>query len=175
MKKSNKQASILSAFTTLSKYCKILQVFNASHNAIKHIESAMFTDFTELRILDLGNNQINRLTDKTFDSVTILESIKLNNNSLMSIDDAVFSGLKLKILDLSINHLSSDNFLWAPSIGIEYLNLTFNEYKLLNASVLENIVTDFWGEMKILSKDLKNEIYLGVRTSTLSWFVQLQT
>lgn len=107
----------------------------------------MFTDFTELKILDLGNNEITRLTDKTFASMTLLKSVKLNNNTLMSIDDAVFSDLKLRRLDLSCNQLTSDNFLWSPSIKIEYLNLTYNEYKLINASVLENIIVDFWGEI----------------------------
>lgn len=125
----------------------ILQVFNASHNFIKGIDSTAFTELTKLRILDLGNNQITHLTDKTFTSMTLLKSIKLNNNSLMSIDDAVFSDLKLRRLDLSCNHLSNDNFLWPSSVNIEYLNLTFNEFKLINASVLENTITEFWGKV----------------------------
>lgn len=65
----------------------------------------------------------------------------------MSIDDAVFSGLKLRRLDLSCNLLSSDNFLWPSTVDIKYLNLTHNQYKLINESVLENVVTDFWGEI----------------------------
>lgn len=75
-----------------------------------------------------------------------MKSLKLNNNSLASIDDAAFTDLKLKLLDLSFNHLSSDNFLWPSSVDIEFLNLTHNEYKIINASVLDNISTDFWGE-----------------------------
>lgn len=75
-----------------------------------------------------------------------LESIKINNNSLTTIDDEVFLDLKLNHLDLSCNRLSGDNFLW-PAVNIEYLNLTFNDYKDINASVFENVMTDLWGEI----------------------------
>ena len=78
--------------------------------------------------------------------MTLLKSLKLNNNSLTSIDDAAFVDLRLKLLDLSFNRLSSDNFLWPSTVNIEFLNLTHNEYKLINASLLDNTVTDFWGE-----------------------------
>jgi Leucine-rich repeat (LRR) protein len=101
---------------------------------------------TELSILDLANNQMTRLNGEILASLTQLKSLKLNNNALTTIDDAAFTDLKLKLLDLSFNHLSSDNFLWPPSIDIEFLNLTFNEYKIINASVLDNILTDFWGK-----------------------------
>lgn len=135
------------AFLRLFTYCKLsLQVFNASHNAIKHIESAFFTDFANLKYLDLSSNQIPLLSEKLFESMGLLRSIKLNNNSLASIDDGVFSEMKLKHLDLSCNQLTSDNFLWS-NVDAEYLNLTLNEYKEINVSALENIVTDLWGEM----------------------------
>jgi Leucine-rich repeat (LRR) protein len=105
-----------------------------------------FSVLTELSILDLANNQMTRLNGEILASLTQLKSLKLNNNALTTIDDAAFTDLKLKLLDLSFNHLSNDNFLWPPSIDIEFLNLTFNEYKIINASVLDNILTDFWGE-----------------------------
>lgn len=85
------------------------------------------------------------MTDQTFEQSAILVSIELNNNSLMSIGDSEFSGMKLKLLDLSCNQLSTDNFLWA-AVDIEFLNLTNNEYRELNASLLDNIQTDLWGE-----------------------------
>lgn len=87
-----------------------------------------------------------QLDGKLFTSMTQLRSLKLNNNNLTSIDDAAFTDLKLELLDLSFNHLSSDNFLWPSSIDIKFLNLTHNEYKIINASVLDNVPTDFWGE-----------------------------
>jgi len=76
----------------------------------------------------------------------LLQSIKLNNNSIEAIGDAVFTELKLHAVDLSCNNLSTDNFLWPAGVSIEYLNLTFNAYSSINASVLENISTDLWGE-----------------------------
>lgn len=128
------------------KYCKLPsnKVLNASHNEIKFIDSTVFKHFAFLKYLDLSNNQLTSLPDRLFNMTTSLVSIKLNNNSLESIDDAVFSDLKLKLLDLSCNWLSNDNFLWT-SVDIEYLNLTWNEYKRVNISVLDNIVTDLWG------------------------------
>jgi Leucine-rich repeat (LRR) protein len=122
-----------------------LQVLNASHNAIQTIEGSFFTDFGFLQYLDLSSNNIIHLPNKTFETMSQLKSIKLNNNSLATIDDGVFSELKLNLLDLSCNQISNDNFLW-PSLDIEYLNLTFNEYKEINSSVLENIETELWGE-----------------------------
>jgi Leucine-rich repeat (LRR) protein len=96
----------------------------------------------------LSKNQITHLSDKTFHATNLLKSIIISNNSLEAIDDGVFTGLKLKHLDLSCNRLSSDNFLW-PTLDIEYLNLTYNAYKEMNASVVENIVTDLWGEKEL--------------------------
>jgi Leucine rich repeat len=78
--------------------------------------------------------------------MNLLKSIKLNNNTLEAIDAGVFADLKLEQLDLSSNRLWNDNFLW-PVIDLEYLNLSFNEYQEINTSVLENVRTDFWGEM----------------------------
>lgn len=121
------------------------QVLNASHNAIKFIEGSIFTDVCNLKFLDLSNNQITHLSDKSFGAMSLLKSIIISNNTLESIDDGVFAELKLNHLDLSCNRLSSDNFLW-PTLDIEYLNLTFNAYKEMNASVLESIMTDLWGE-----------------------------
>lgn len=141
---------ILSVFR-LFKYHKhsLSQILNASHNDIQHIDGTIFSDFANLKHLDLSNNQITQLPEKTFDSMSLLKSIKLNNNSLGWIDDAVLSNLKLKDLDLSCNHLSSDNFLWT-TVEIEHLNLTFNGYKEINASLLENIMMDFWGKIIVV-------------------------
>lgn len=120
---------------------------NASHNAIKHITSEIFTDFANLKMLDLSNNQITHLSDKLFDTTQLLKSIKLNDNLLQQIDTSVFTELKLQHLDLSCNNLSSDNFLWPETISIAYLNLTFNAYADINSSLLNNIETELYGEM----------------------------
>lgn len=106
----------------------------------------MFRELTNVKYLDLSNNQLVHLTDGTFSPMSQLVSIKLHNNSLYRIDDFVFAEFKLEALDLSFNKLSDDNFIW-PIVTTEYLNLTYNEYESLNASVLENIVTDLWGEV----------------------------
>lgn len=108
--------------------------------------------------IDLSSNQIKHLPDQIFNSTLSLDSIKLNNNSLETIDDAVFAELKVKKLDLSCNRLSSDNFLWS-AVNIDYLNLTYNSYGEINASVLENTMTDLWGELHFIS--LKIFKYLG--------------
>lgn len=104
----------------------------------------MFRELTNLKFLDVGNNKISFIGDGTFNSMSILDSLKLNNNTLSVIDDYAFSELKLMLLDLSCNRLHSDNFLWAV-VGIDYLNLTYNDFKELNASVFENIAIDLWG------------------------------
>lgn len=127
------------------KFLSSLQVLNVSHNLIKYIDGEIFKDFSHLKYLDLSNNQITFLPDQTFSAMSRLESIKINNNSLTTIDDDVFLDLKLNHLDLSCNRLSDDNFLW-PAVNIDYLNLTLNDYKEINASVLENVMTDLWGE-----------------------------
>lgn len=133
----------------IDKYCKLplVQVLNVSHNAIAFIEGKLFTHFANLKFLDLSHNRISFVPAKTFGSMSMLLSIKLNNNTLLSMDDAVLSELKLSHLDLSCNRLSSDNFLW-PSAGIKYLNLTFNAYKEVNASVLQDVETDLWGTLQ---------------------------
>lgn len=133
----------------IDKYCKfpLVQVLNVSHNAIAFIEGKLFTHFANLKFLDLSHNRISFVPAKTFGSMNMLLSIKLNNNTLLSMDDAVLSELKLSHLDLSCNRLSSDNFLW-PSAGIKYLNLTFNAYKEINASVLQDVETDLWGTLQ---------------------------
>lgn len=124
---------------------------------ITNVDERMFKEFGSLIHLDLSNNQIKLLPDQIFRSTLSLESIKLNNNSLETIDDVVFAELKLKLLDLSCNRLSSDNFLW-PAVNIDYLNLTYNSYGEINASVLENTSTDLWG--KLTFKSLKIFKYL---------------
>lgn len=121
------------------------KTLNASHNEIKFIDNTIFKHFTFLKYIDLSNNRIASVTDQTFKPMAILVSIELNNNEIMSIGDLEFSGMKLKLLDLSSNRLSSDNFLWS-SVEIENLNLTNNAYKKLNATLLDNILTDLWGE-----------------------------
>lgn len=80
----------------------------------------------------------------------MLTTVKLNGNLLQSIVDSVFSELKLHHLDLSCNNLSSDNFLWPDTIQIDYLNLTYNAYKRINSSILENIIAvDMYGKEQI--------------------------
>lgn len=124
------------------------QILNASKNAIKNIDNAIFTDLANLKCLDLSNNEITHISsDKLFGTTQLLESIKLNGNLLQSIDDGVFSELKLQHLDLSCNNLSSDNFLWPETVEIAYLNLSFNAYSTINSTMLENIlVTDLHGK-----------------------------
>lgn len=124
-----------------------LKVLNASHNAIKHISNAIFTDFANLKVLDLSNNQITHLSDKLFDTTQLLKSIKLNDNLLQQIDTSVFTELKLQYLDISCNNLTSDNFLSPETISIAYLNLTFNAYTDINSSRFENIEVDLYGEL----------------------------
>lgn len=143
-----------------------MQILNASHNAIKHITSAIFTDFANLKVLDLSNNQITHLSDKLFGTTQLLKSIKLNDNLLQQIDTSVFTELRLQHLDLSCNNLSSDNFLWPETISIAYLNLTFNAYTDINSSLLDNIETDLYGE--------REQQYLGcvLFHSQLSHFVE---
>lgn len=105
----------------------------------------MFVDFTNLKHLDFANNFITLLPNKIFESMQLLEFINFSNNSLKQIETNVFQELKkLTILDLSYNNLSLDNFMW-PVIDLKYLNLTYNAYKHINVSVLENLVADLYG------------------------------
>ena len=105
----------------------------------------MFVDFTNLKHLDFANNLITILPNKIFESMQLLELINFSNNTLEQIETHVFEELKkLTILDLSYNNLSLDNFMW-PIINLKYLNLTYNAYKHINVSVLENIVADLYG------------------------------
>lgn len=122
------------------------KVLNVSRNLLAEVDKKMFRELTNVKYLDLSNNHLVHLTDGTFSPMSQLVSIKLHNNSLYRIDDFVFAEFKLEALDLSFNKLSDDNFIW-PIVTTEYLNLTYNEYESLNASVLENIVTDMWGEV----------------------------
>lgn len=122
---------------------------------IANVDMTVFKEFVHLLILDLSNNQIKRLPDQIFNATLLLQSIKLNNNSLEQIDDAVFADLKMKLLDLSCNQLSNDNFLWL-SLNIDYLNLTYNNFKEINASVLENTLTDLWGKLHFKSFKIFN-------------------
>lgn len=135
--------------------CFITQVLNASHNAIKHIGNAIFTDLANLEVLDLSNNQITQLSDKLTDTTPLLKSIKLNDNLLQHIDDAVFTELELQHLDLSCNNLSSDAFLWPETISIAYLNLTFNAYTDINASLFDNIEIDLYGKTSAIKNNIK--------------------
>jgi Leucine-rich repeat (LRR) protein len=119
---------------------------NASHNAIIDIDSSMFTDLGNLRHLDLSFNHLIHVASD-FSTMPLLKTIKLHDNELQSIEDTAFKDLRLLHLDLSCNRLSSDNFLWSETLEIAYLNLSFNAFSELNASVLENVVvTDLYGE-----------------------------
>lgn len=126
------------------------KVLNVSRNLLREVDKKIFRELTNVNHLDLSNNQLVHLTDGTFSPMSQLVCIKLNNNSLYRIDDFVFAEFKLEALDLSFNKLSDDNFIW-PIVTTEYLNLSYNEYESLNASVLENIVTDLWGEVLFAS------------------------
>lgn len=123
-----------------------MKVFNASHNAIKAVDKESLKELACLRTLDLSNNQLTFLPDHLFNYTSLIETIRLNNNALEAFDETIFSEMSLKILDLSCNLLSKDNFLWSP-LSIEYLNLTFNRYKEINSSALENIMTDLSGKL----------------------------
>ena len=103
-------------------------------------------------MLDLSNNQITQLSDKLTDTTPLLKSIKLNDNLLQHIDDAVFTELELQHLDLSCNNLSSDAFLWPETISIAYLNLTFNAYTDINASLFDSIKIDLYGKMSAIKQ-----------------------
>lgn len=73
---------------------------NASKNAIAHISSEDFRNFTELKRLDLSFNLLTELDRETFgDSLAHVEKLKLAGNAISHIYEGTFDQMpKLKQL-----------------------------------------------------------------------------
>lgn len=118
-----------------------LEVFNASHNQLTspQLNKYIFKDFATLRSLDLSANKLTYVENKQFEYCARVESLNLSRNAIAEIDAEIFEDFRrLHVLDLSHNRLAEDAFLW-PIVNLHHLNLSYNEFRRLNASLLQGI------------------------------------
>ena len=115
------------------------QTFNASHNHLQEMDKYILKDFINLKNVDLSSNNITRIDDNLFDYTPKIAKLNMSKNAIEQIGDNAFSELtKMRKLDLSFNRISNDAFMW-PIVGLEYLNLSYNQFKTFNVSILKGI------------------------------------
>lgn len=91
--------------------------------------------------MDLSDNNITYLPEHLFEFTPNVKHLNISYNFLEDIEKNVLDNLlNLRSLDLSYNKLFTDNFLQSASImKLEYLNLSSNEYRTLNVSILSGL------------------------------------
>lgn len=117
-----------------------MQTFNASNNFLEKIHRRMFQDFGNVKVFDLSVNNISEIPERLFESIQEVERLNFSSNSITEIDTFAMQGLKKLVnIDLSHNELDSDKFLW-PVFGLKVLNITHNNFKTINTSVLQDLM-----------------------------------
>lgn len=114
-----------------------------------YFQPETFNDLGSVEVFDASRNTLSFLADNQFEKMLSLAELRLRSNAIEKISVTSFHGAKeLVSVDLSHNRLASDAFL--AGLGpIKSLNLSFNRYKRIDASLLKNIdsaelVGNFW-------------------------------
>lgn len=120
-------------------------MLNASNNQL--ISIALNNDLGNLKHLDISNNKLTQLLDNQFTNMDAIESINISQNQLHSIRRYTFTYFKTYnfTLDLSANHLNSDEFLDLTT-PIKMINLQNNAYQMLNLTALNSIGTIYFSK-----------------------------
>lgn len=110
-----------------------LKSLNLAHNNITKLTNLnIFSNLTNIEILDLSLNKIDEIDEKTFKALTKLKKIVLNRNELTRLHDTLFQQMpQLVVIDLSHNKLENVpvNALRTPKL--KYLNLSDNRFTYL--------------------------------------------
>lgn len=95
--------------------------------------------------MDLSCNNLTEINNDLFAFITKIKMLNLSRNQIDDIDDNAFKTLNhLTSLDLSFNRLTNDGFLWPTTEQLQYLNMSNNNYKHVNMSLLHGLTI---GEM----------------------------
>lgn len=92
----------------------------------------------ELKYFDISSNNLTTILDNLFESTKRLVYVNISGNKIEDIETNAFKELNLHSIDLSYNKLSNDGFLWFIT-SLQYLNLSHNNYKRINLSILKNL------------------------------------
>ncbi|KAB1280541.1 Toll-like receptor 4 [Camelus dromedarius] len=91
----------------------------------------IFTEVTNLTVLDLSKCQLERLSQRAFDPLTKLQVLNMSHNKLLSLDVLPYEPLRsLQILDCSFNRIvaSKEQELQHLPRSLAFLNLTQNDF-----------------------------------------------
>jgi len=123
-------------FTNLTQ----LELLDLSGNKLKAIQKEAFSQLTSLQILMFANNRITSIEDGSFENMANLRTLNLANNKLQTISRGMFRGLhNLEILDLESNQIKQIDwqaFQNMPKLRV--LNLGNNS---ISALELRNLVS----------------------------------
>ncbi|XP_010955488.2 toll-like receptor 4 isoform X1 [Camelus bactrianus] len=91
----------------------------------------IFTEVTNLTVLDLSKCQLERVSQRAFDPLTKLQVLNMSHNKLLSLDVLPYEPLRsLQILDCSFNRIvaSKEQELQHLPRSLAFLNLTQNDF-----------------------------------------------
>ncbi|XP_078375759.1 uncharacterized protein LOC144659197 [Oculina patagonica] len=110
-------------------------------NNFPNLEENIFANLTKLQTLHLSSNKIHYLPKGLFSSLRELKYLQFRENSIQDLPENIFSNLiNLKKLELNSNkipHLPKG--LFCCQNKLEYLNLASNNIENLPASVFSNL------------------------------------
>lgn len=117
-----------------------IQDVDFSFNKIKHIETASFTNASEMLSLNLSNNYLADIPHRTFQLLQSLKILKLSNNKIEHVDALTFRGLRALIeLDLSGNKFTKLNPVAFEELPVISLNVSHNQLTKIDAKLFEHI------------------------------------
>ena len=83
-----------------------LVVMNLSNNNLRYLEP--FNN-TKLQTIDISNNSLQKLTHDLFAKASSLKRVIISNNMIHTIEEHIFGYIKLNILDIRMNSISTGN------------------------------------------------------------------
>lgn len=142
-----------------------VKYLNMSHNSLQSIHSFWLSHFTSIQDLDISHNYLTEISPEAFggsvtslqrihlqhnslhntvfltytDIYQSLQSINISNNVIESIPSNVFPNLKrLKVLDLSSNHINRIASRSFHSVKLDALLLKNNRFSVINTKMFKS-------------------------------------
>nr|DBA30874.1 TPA: hypothetical protein GDO54_006803 [Pyxicephalus adspersus] len=110
-------------------------ILDISFNRIKVIQTADFSNLTNLQQLNVSNNNIHVIERGSFKKLNALKELNLNNNNLMMLNKSIFEGLQ-NLTTLLLNNNSIASILpmaFSPFKHLEVLELSSNPLQTLGS------------------------------------------
>ncbi|KAM4118499.1 hypothetical protein ACB094_02G207900 [Castanea mollissima] len=110
-----------------------LKILDLANNSIYGPIPASFGRLSNLRILDLSHNSLNGTVSGSFGQLSMLEKLLMSSNLLQgTISEVHFANLsRLEELDIGFNSLALrvNSDWWFPKMKFSYLDLSFNQIR----------------------------------------------